>query len=57
MDGPEGQAAAELDFARTRELGIQGYPTLVLAAGERMARLPTFEASPEEIVRQVRSVL
>lgn len=49
FESPNAVAEAEADFRCARELGVQGFPTLLAVDGERVAVLAVGHASAEEV--------
>ncbi|WNM32572.1 DsbA family protein [Streptomyces sp. Li-HN-5-11] len=47
------RAAAEADFARTAELGVEGFPTLLAVDGDRVTTLAHGHATVDEVERRL----
>ncbi|WP_412542558.1 DsbA family protein [Longispora sp. K20-0274] len=54
FEGPAARTAAATDFRRSRELGVEGFPTLLAVDGDRATVLAVGHADAEAIDRRLR---
>ncbi|MFD9393564.1 DsbA family protein [Streptomyces sp. NPDC060000] len=53
LEAPETRAAAEADFARAVELGVNAFPTLLAAAGRDITVLARGQATTDDVERRL----
>jgi putative protein-disulfide isomerase len=56
LRSPATEAAAEADFRRAAELGVTGYPTLLVVDGERVTELARGNATADEVDRRLAAI-
>ncbi|GIG59335.1 DsbA family protein [Longispora fulva] len=54
FEGPAARAAAATDFRRSRELGVEGFPTLLAVDGDRATVLAVGHADADAVDRRLR---